>query len=76
MAVRHVSEQEIWAAGGDPVGLLWHTMDGGTTWEALTTTQADAALLTSFAPLSDDTIYATGVLRTQLSVGLKMQVAE
>ena len=57
MAVRHVGESEIWAAGGGDVGRLWHTTDGGTNWEALTTTVTEAAMITSIAVASDDTLY-------------------
>lgn len=57
MAVRHVGENEIWAAGGGDVGRLWHTTDGGANWEPLTTAVTEAAMFTSIAVASDDTIY-------------------
>ena len=72
MACRYVGEGEIFAAGGGDVGRLWHSLDAGATWEALTTSQTDAAMLSYIAVASDGTIYASGVLRNQLSTMLKL----
>lgn len=68
-----LSATEIWAAGGGSTGYLWHSTDGGVTWDKFTTLMADALYVSSFVVKPDKTgMYAAGVLRSQLCSILKI----
>ena len=73
MPVRMVGKTEVWAAGGDATGQMWHTTDL-KSWDKQSTKVADAAFLSSFAidPVARGFAYVTGFLRSQLCSALKI----
>ena len=46
-SIQFVDENEGWAAGDD--GVMWHTIDGGKTWERQPTGHAGLAAMRSFS---------------------------
>ena len=74
MAVRAVAgTSEAFVAGGGDVGRIWHSTDL-ESWDATETALTDAASFTSLALTRDSsTLFATGVLRSQLCSLLKIE---
>mmetsp|Transcript_16790 Transcript_16790/g.21794 ORF Transcript_16790/g.21794 Transcript_16790/m.21794 type:complete len:375 (+) Transcript_16790:81-1205(+) len=73
IGVRMTGPTEAFVAGGGDVGRIWHTTDL-VNWDEYTTNVTDAVGIFSFALTEDtSTVYATGVLRSEICAMLKLE---
>ena len=74
LGVRMTGPTEAWVIGGGDVGRVWHSINL-RTWDMYETTSQEAASLVSFAVSADGTsIFATGILRSQLCSVLTIKI--